>query len=54
MVSAKLFLSRMNQYRNEKWLIDAQLQLTKYFFTVYSTPNYTKGLEKLGFSLRVM
>jgi hypothetical protein len=49
MVSAKSFLSRMNQYRNEKWLTDAQLlKGTEEFFRLNEYPNieYNRVLDQ--------
>lgn len=49
MVSARSFLSRMNQYRNEKWLTDAQLlKGTEEFFRLnkYSNIEYNRVLDQ--------
>src|ERR687889_543936 len=48
MVSARSFFSRMNQYRNEKWLTDDQLlKGTKEFFRLnkYSNIEYNRVLD---------
>ena len=49
MVSARSFLSRMNQYRNEKWLTDAQLlKGTEEFFRLnkYSNIEYNRVVDQ--------
>ncbi|MDQ3869332.1 MAG: hypothetical protein M3250_07220 [Thermoproteota archaeon] len=49
MVSARSFLSRMNQYRNENWLTDAQLlKGSEEFFKLnkYSNIEYNRVLDK--------
>jgi hypothetical protein len=49
MVSARSFFSRMNQYRNEKWLTDAELlKGTEEFFrlNMYSNIEYNRVLDQ--------
>lgn len=49
MVSARSFFSRMNQYRNEKWLTDDQLlKGSEEFFRLnkYSNIEYNRVLDK--------
>jgi hypothetical protein len=49
MVNARSFFSRMNQYRNEKWLTDAQLlKGTEEFFRLnnYHNIEYNKVFDQ--------
>jgi hypothetical protein len=49
MVSARSFFSRMNQFRNEKWLTDAQLlKGSEEFFRLnkYSNIEYNRALDQ--------